>query len=748
MGRTCPLPPAREPSRSAHCTRRTAASGSPVCLAALLAGAAAAATQATGSSAVGLLRAHPSAGARGARPPTCWRTPLGPSVSAEESPARPLRGRQEARDARRGAGKAAAAAATAPLGPELRAELRAAARELGSSRDDGSPSRASTRAPFLALLERARASLEGEIALGLSLQGSYSQTKAEGARVRRPRVGDGAGPGPGAPGRGRGPGPPSPVQFEEGARLPARSYCGGPTKDHILESGGSGMALLDYDGDGRLDVYVVTAAELTSDPRARRAHRTRSTATSAAGSSRTSRSRRVWTPPPGATASARATSTATDASISTSRTGARTSCSATRATARFVEVAAQAGVAASGWSTGCTLLRRGRRRRPGPLRRALRRDHLGRRRAGPADAHLAQRAAHHGGPGRAAGRGRPLLREPAATGRFVEATEAHGLADPARGYGFGVVATDYDDDGFVDLFVANDSNPNFLYHNRGGRPLRERGAARRRGGERRGPRPGRDGRRRGRLRRRRAHRHRAHHVRPRHQDALPQPRRPPVRGRERGLGPERAHLRAHGLGRSRSSTPTSTAGSTCSSPTATSSRTSGDYPELGESFAQKNQLLLNEGGRFRDVSPSAGGGLQLAQRGPRPGRGRPRRRRRSRPRREQHGRRADAAREPPAHRPPLGRLPRRLAHGQPLRDRREGRRSTPAGASSSARSARAAAISRRATCARSSAWATTRVRWTWRSACPAAVAGSGGDSRATDCTRSSSPTSARWRRRR
>ena len=43
----------------------------------------------------------------------------------------------------------------------------------------------------------------------------------------------------------------------------ARTYCGGPTKDHILESGGSGVALFDYDGDGRLDIYLVTAAELT-----------------------------------------------------------------------------------------------------------------------------------------------------------------------------------------------------------------------------------------------------------------------------------------------------------------------------------------------------------------------------------------------------------------------------------------------------------------------------------------------------
>jgi enediyne biosynthesis protein E4 len=52
-------------------------------------------------------------------------------------------------------------------------------------------------------------------------------------------------------------------------------------------------------------------------------------------------------------------------------------------------------------------------------------------------------------------------------GTFVEATDAHGLTDAARAYGFGTVATDYDDDRWPDLFVANDSNPNFLYRNRG-----------------------------------------------------------------------------------------------------------------------------------------------------------------------------------------------------------------------------------------------------------------------------------------
>ena len=39
--------------------------------------------------------------------------------------------------------------------------------------------------------------------------------------------------------------------------------------------------------------------------------------------------------------------------------------------------------------------------------------------------------------------------------------------DTARSYGFGVLATDYDDDGWVDLYVANDTSPNFLYRNRG-----------------------------------------------------------------------------------------------------------------------------------------------------------------------------------------------------------------------------------------------------------------------------------------
>jgi enediyne biosynthesis protein E4 len=37
------------------------------------------------------------------------------------------------------------------------------------------------------------------------------------------------------------------------------------------------------------------------------------------------------------------------------------------------------------------------------------------------------------------------------------------------------------------------------------------------------------------------------------------------------------------------------------------------YPQLHETFAQKNQLLLNGGGHFRDASATAGGGLQVSR---------------------------------------------------------------------------------------------------------------------------------------
>jgi tetratricopeptide (TPR) repeat protein len=52
-------------------------------------------------------------------------------------------------------------------------------------------------------------------------------------------------------------------------------------------------------------------------------------------------------------------------------------------------------------------------------------------------------------------------------GRFTDVTAEAGLVD-RHGQGLGVAACDFDGDGRIDLFVANDQSANFLFRNRGG----------------------------------------------------------------------------------------------------------------------------------------------------------------------------------------------------------------------------------------------------------------------------------------
>jgi hypothetical protein len=58
-------------------------------------------------------------------------------------------------------------------------------------------------------------------------------------------------------------------------------------------------------------------------------------------------------------------------------------------------------------------------------------------------------------------------------GRFVDATTEAGMTDRALGFGFSVRALDYDEDGDMDVYVANDSDPNYLYRNDGKGTFRE-----------------------------------------------------------------------------------------------------------------------------------------------------------------------------------------------------------------------------------------------------------------------------------
>ena len=352
--------------------------------------------------------------------------------------------------------------ATAGLDASMRGELRRAASDLTSLAAGDLRDVPSSTHPILALLEKAKAQLEGGVALGLNFEGSYSQTKP-----KDPAYGGHASAMGPAPATVPTPedGAPVPVTFEEGAQLPWKMYCGSPTKDHILESACGGVALFDFDGDGLLDIYLVTGAELTPS-RERVPHRN-ALYRNLGGWKFEDVSKKAGVDLAAWGSGVCAGDFDGDGRLDLYVTNwGPNVLFRNRGDGTFEDATASAGVAAGGWSTGCAFF-----------------DADG---DGDLDLYVARyvdttwdsvvnakrtlvwRDGPHimvgpvGLPGQS-----DLFFENVGNGKFVERTEAHGLADTARAYGFGVVATDYDDDGWVDLFVANDSNPNFLYHNLG-----------------------------------------------------------------------------------------------------------------------------------------------------------------------------------------------------------------------------------------------------------------------------------------
>lgn len=80
-----------------------------------------------------------------------------------------------------------------------------------------------------------------------------------------------------------------------------------------------------------------------------------------------------------------------------------------------------------------------------------------------------------GFPGPMAYEGQPdVLYHNRGDGTFEDVTRAMGVFDK-DGRAMGVGAADYDNDGFVDIFVSNDHMVNYLYHNEGGTKFEERG---------------------------------------------------------------------------------------------------------------------------------------------------------------------------------------------------------------------------------------------------------------------------------
>jgi enediyne biosynthesis protein E4 len=61
--------------------------------------------------------------------------------------------------------------------------------------------------------------------------------------------------------------------------------------------------------------------------------------------------------------------------------------------------------------------------------------------------------------------GKNVLYRNRGNGAFEDVSEASGIAAARGTYGLGVATVDFDNDGWLDVYVANDSNPSALYHN-------------------------------------------------------------------------------------------------------------------------------------------------------------------------------------------------------------------------------------------------------------------------------------------
>ena len=236
-------------------------------------------------------------------------------------------------------------------------------------------------------------------------------------------------------------------------------HNGNPEKPYIIESIGGGVAFLDFDGDGHLDVYLSNGSALEEFV-------------------------------PG--------------------TAPRDALFRGDGAGKFRDVSAEAGIGVTGWTNGVhvadvdadgrpdvyltnaganMLLRKrrralrrrhdrgegrrgvvehrrvlpgqGPRRRPRPLRRELHslRPRVDRREPSEPPVPRRERLLR---PERPAGCGRRLL--PQRRGVFANASEEAGITGPEL-HGFAAVAFDHDFDGLVDVFVANDSQPNLLWKN-------------------------------------------------------------------------------------------------------------------------------------------------------------------------------------------------------------------------------------------------------------------------------------------
>jgi enediyne biosynthesis protein E4 len=266
----------------------------------------------------------------------------------------------------------------------------------------------------------------------------------------------------------------APVVFIDATRAAGldkfRHKMGGPDKRTIIETPGSGVALFDYDNDGWLDIYLVNGSTLAAfkgkeaAPRAMLLHNnhdgTFSDVTDKAGVAN-----ERW----GFGVAVGDFDNDGWPDMYVSNFG-KNRLYHNNHDGTFTDVAEKAGVTLGGWSTGASWGDYDHDGRldlfvPGYVKFDVDHPAVEGKEGIPAGFCQFRGVAVMCGPRGLAGEADHLFHNNG-DGTFSDVSVRAGVSDPKGYYGFASVFVDVDDDGWLDLAVANDSVPKYLYRNK------------------------------------------------------------------------------------------------------------------------------------------------------------------------------------------------------------------------------------------------------------------------------------------